>query len=116
MEQNAMWCISMYLIRILDRIEAFILRRLRDSQQQDIRGVVMPEGVASGQVVWYEMESGSLIGRAEVVNIEAGVSSSFSCPGVCQCGLVWYSGSMNPSSGTAVVGDSGFMFAPRETK
>lgn len=92
------------------------IRLLKDDQQEDIRGAVMPKEVESGQVAWYETESGTLIGRAEVVNIEAGISSTFSCPGGCPCGLVWYSGSMNPSSGSAFVGDSGFMFAPSEMR
>jgi hypothetical protein len=90
------------------------IRRLRDKQQKDIQGVVMPKEVESGQVVWFEQEIGSLIGRAEVANIKAGISSTFSCPGVCPCGFVCSSGSMNPGSGSAFVGDSGFMFAPRD--
>jgi len=92
------------------------IRQLRDNQQEDIRGVVMPKEIESGQVVWYEQERGSLIGRAEIANVEAGISSSFSCPGVCPCGLVFSSGSLNPSSGRALVTESGFMFAPREMR
>src|SRR5690349_910107 len=92
------------------------IRQLRDNQQEDIRGLVMPKEIESGQVVWYEHDRGSLIGRAEIANIEDGIASSFSCPGNCPCGMVYSSGSTNPGSGRALVGESGFMFSPREMR
>lgn len=64
---------------------AIDIRQLRDAQQNDVRGGVMPKGVTSGQVIWYEQEKGSLIGRAEIFNARAGVASSFSCGSNC-CG------------------------------
>jgi hypothetical protein len=95
---------------------AIDIRSLRDSQQQDMRESVLPEEVESGQFAWYETEDGSLIGRAEIRNTDAGIASSFSCPGNCQCGLVYRSGSMNPAGSTAIVGASGFMYQPREMR
>lgn len=95
---------------------AIDIRALRDAQQKDVRESVMPEEVESGQVAWYESEDGSLIGRAEVRNTEDGIASSFSCPGNCQCGMTYRSGSMNPTGSTAAVGAVGFMYQPREMR
>jgi hypothetical protein len=76
----------------------------------------MPKEVESGQVAWFEEEVGTLIGRAEVANLEAPVASSFSC-GECGCGpLVMDSCYMTPSSGTAGPGVIGYMFAPKVMK
>jgi hypothetical protein len=44
---------------------AIDIRQLRDAQKKDIRNGLIPEEVESGQVVWFEEESESLIGRAE---------------------------------------------------
>jgi hypothetical protein len=78
--------------------------QLRDAQQQDIREAVMPTDVESGQVVWFEEEIGSLIGRVEVADIGAGVSASFSCPQGCQCPPSYNSSFMTPSSSAGLVG------------
>src|SRR5215471_12057434 len=78
---------------------------LRDAQRMDIRGSVMPADVASGQVIWFEEDTGSLIGRAEVANITAGVASSFSCPGACGCQPSYSSSYMTPSSSNNVPGE-----------
>jgi hypothetical protein len=61
------------------------LRQLRDGQQADIRGDVMPKEVSSGQLVWFEETVGSLIGRNEVRNVAEGWASSFSCGEMCPC-------------------------------
>src|SRR5215471_12033598 len=58
---------------------ALDIGRIRDAQAPDIRGGVMPRDVESGQVEWFGMTPGSLIGRAEAANISAGIASSFSC-------------------------------------
>ncbi len=95
---------------------AIDIRKLRDAQQKDIRGGVMPKDIENGQVAWFEEEVGSLIGRAEVANLEAAVASSFSC-GECGCGpLVMDSCYMTPSSGKALEGVTGYMFAPQVMK
>jgi len=95
---------------------AIDIRKLRDAQQKDIRGGVMPTNVESGQIAWFEEEVGSLIGRAEVANQEAAMASSFSC-GECICGgLVYDSCAMTPPSGEAEVGQFGYMFAPSVMK
>ncbi len=80
------------------------IKQLRDAQQQDIRGTVMPKDVESGQVVWFEEEAGSLIGRAEVATIATGVASSFSCSGNCSCPTNYYSAYLTPSSSEGPVG------------
>ena len=84
---------------------------LRDGQQKDIRGGLMPKAVSSGQVVWYEETSGSLIGRAEVRNLAQALASSFSCGQACECGLSFQSAAVSPSSFTAVVGDTASFLA-----
>ena len=80
------------------------IKQLRDAQEQDIRGGVMPAGVESGQVVWFEEEVGSLIGRAEVADRGAGMAASFSCPQACQCPPSFNSIYMTPSSSAGMVG------------
>lgn len=83
---------------------AIDIKQLRHGQQKDIRGEVMPQEVQSGQVVWFEEEVGSLIGRAEVTNIQGAVASSFSCGGSCPCPPNYYSASITPSSSLGPVG------------
>lgn len=96
---------------------AIDIRKLRDAQNKDIRGGVMPKEVESGQFAWFEEEFGSVIGRAEVADISRGVASSFSCEGGCPCSTpVFNSCAMNPPSGSAQVGESGYMFAPQVMK
>ena len=82
------------------------IRRLRDAQQRDIRGGVMPRDVISGQVKWIEMEPGSLIGRAEVVNVGEGTASSFSCGGG-GCGASFSGSTFSPSPVAGAAGGSG---------
>jgi hypothetical protein len=82
------------------------IRELRDRQQSDIRDSVMPVGVESGQVVWYEEEVGSLIGRAEVANIPAGIASSFSCGDTCICPPSFHSTYVTASNTAGAVGGS----------
>jgi hypothetical protein len=82
------------------------LKQLQDSQQQDIRAAVLPKEVTSGQLIWYEETVGSLIGRAEVVNVDAGIASSFSCGGPCPCPPNYGSSYLLPGSFTGTVGDN----------
>src|SRR5262249_10572617 len=72
-----------------------------------IRDGVMPIDLESGQVGWFEEEVGSLIGRVEVQNVGAGVSSSFSCGDTCPCppassfAFLTPGSSVGPAGGTA---------------
>jgi hypothetical protein len=91
------------------------IRRLRDTQEKDIRGGVMPPDVTSGQILWYEQTLESLIGRAEIFAVANGVASSFSCGGGGSCGQSFSSPSSLPSSATKTAGDTGVFFVPRET-
>ncbi len=95
---------------------ALDIRRMKDEQQKDIRGGVMPKDATSGQVVWYEQTVGSLIGRAEVINVGIGVAGSFSCPTGCPCPPNHSSTYMSPSSLTSVVNDVGSPFLPMEMR
>jgi hypothetical protein len=80
------------------------LRALRDDQQPDIRGDLMPKAVEGGQLVWFEETVGSLIGRAEVANRQAGVASSFSCPDPCQCPPSFSTAFLTPTSSVGPMG------------
>jgi len=72
----------------------------------------MPKRVTGGQVVWYEEEPGTLIGRAEVFSIPGGLASSFSCGSNCPCPLKYLSDYMSPASVQSLVGDQGQAFIP----
>jgi hypothetical protein len=74
------------------------IKQLRDTQQKDIRGGVMPPDLITGKVVWYEEKIGSLIGRAEVTKLDAGIASSFSCGGNCPCAPNYSSSYLYPDS------------------
>ncbi len=93
---------------------ALDIKQMRDAQQNDIRGGVIPKDVTSGQVIWYERTLGSLIGRAETFDVGLGVSSSFSCSGSCPCPSSFNSTYMSPSSITSLPGDQGQAFLPME--
>jgi hypothetical protein len=93
---------------------AIDIRELRDAQRKDIRGGVMPNDVTSGQVIWYEREKGSLIGRAEIFNVGVGVADSFSCQGSCPCPSSFRSTFMSPTTFISGVGNSGLIFRPQE--
>jgi hypothetical protein len=86
---------------------ALDIGRMRDAQAPDTRGGVMPTAVESGQVEWFGMTPGSLIGRAEVANVPRGIASSFSCGGPCQCGPNFNNSSMSTCPMTGPVGSSG---------
>ena len=88
---------------------------MRDAQQPDIRGSVMPKDVVSGQLIWVEMTPGSLIGRAEASNVSQGIASSFSCSGPSNCSNSLFSTALSPNSATLSVGDSTIPFLPLET-
>jgi len=75
----------------LKRLEAgqmvmFDLRALRDSRVADVTGKPMPLDATDGHVVWSIRgpEHRALIGRAEQVDIEGGMSMTSSCP-ACNC-------------------------------
>ena len=96
---------------------AIDIRKLRDAQQKDIRGGVMPKDVESGQLSWGEEAVGSLIGRAEIAKVGSGIASSFSCGECSTCqGIVFRSCAMTPPSGSAGPGVIGYMFAPSVMK
>ena len=59
------------------------LRKIRDDQIPDSTGHTIPLSVIGGQFKWFihGRGSGRLIGRAEMLSVSQGVSSSYSCPG-----------------------------------
>ncbi len=59
------------------------LQRIRDEQIPDRTGNTIPLSTEGGQFKWfiYGAGAGRLIGRAEMLSQEQGISSSYSCPG-----------------------------------
>jgi hypothetical protein len=92
------------------------IEALRDSQRKDIRGSVMPREITSGQVIWFEEDLGSLIGRAEVANIKAAIASSFSCGDTCSCPPSFKTLAVSPTGVTTLIGDQGQTFTAQETR
>ena len=87
---------------------AIDIRKLRDSQEEDSIGRVIPKDLTRGQANWSEHGQQALIGRTEVFSVSAGVASSFSCGENC-CLPSTFSVSMSPTSMTGPVGGSGLM-------
>ena len=65
--------------------------KLRDAQEPDLDGNILPAAIAQGKVVWYLEEADSLIGRVETVSATEGLSSSFSCFYPCTCNPNYFS-------------------------
>jgi hypothetical protein len=93
---------------------AIDIRNLRDAQEEDLRGVVMPRNLETGKIVWMALDPQFvIIGRNEVAKVTTGIASSFSC-NVCECGSVYvrsdppgYLPYLAPSSLTVPVGATG---------
>jgi hypothetical protein len=65
------------------------IRKLRDGQEKDLRGAIMPNNVETGKIIWMGLDPQFvIIGRAEVAKVTTGIASSFSC-NVCECGSVY---------------------------
>lgn len=61
----------------------FDLHKLRDQQIPDRNGHTIPKAVESGQFRWFIHSGGHLIGRAEMLSVSRGISSSYSCGNPC---------------------------------
>ncbi len=61
------------------------IRKLRDEQTPDGNGHTLPRDLTTAQIRWSIRGNGTipLSGRAEVVSLRDGVSSSYSCPTCC---------------------------------
>ncbi len=86
--------------------KTFDVRKLRNEQTPDRDGHTLPRDMATGQIRWSARGDGSvrMIGRAEVVSLADGVSSSYSC-GIC-CQNSFYDGSITPDEADFFVGES----------
>jgi len=76
----------------------FDIRKLRDEQIPDSKGVKLPKDAQLGQFWWntiFGNGKDKLIGRNEVVDRSSGISASFSCP-YCNCPYSTNSASINP--------------------
>mgnify|MGYP005811217841 CR=1 FL=1 len=82
----------------------FDIRRLRDEDIPDVNGKRIPRSVSRGQFNWSMIEGGSLtrlVGRSQITNRSAGISSSFSCPVCCPNDGPYYS--FNPYGVSVIV-------------
>lgn len=61
----------------------FDLRQIRDQQIPDRNGHTIPRSVQGGQFRWFIRSGGHLIGRAEMLSVSRGISSSYSCGNPC---------------------------------
>lgn len=59
------------------------LRKIRDQQIPDRAGHTIPTSVNGGQFRWFIRFGGRLIGRAEMLSVARGISSSYSCGTPC---------------------------------
>jgi hypothetical protein len=83
----------------------FDIRKLRDEQFPDPKGVKLPKDAQLGQFVWntiFGNGKDKLIGRNEVVDRSSGISASFSCP-YCNCPYSTSSASINPFTPVVVI-------------
>lgn len=93
---------------------AIDIQKLKDSNKTDVRKQVFPSGATHGQLVWLQQALHTLIGRAEQINVQAGIARSFSCGYFCNCPENVYQKWMNPSSSDEPIGWSGTPFTPYE--
>ena len=86
----------------------FDIRKLRDEEIPDPKGIILPKTAVIGQFKWSTIfgdGSQRFIGRNEVVDRQSGISASFSCNS-CQCPSSTTAASLDPSSaGVYVDGD-----------
>jgi hypothetical protein len=77
--------------RLLDPRQtiAIDVKKLRDSQEKGMDGDVMPTEVTSGHISWGARGKSNkkLIGRAQMVDFENGMASTYECQ--CQCPPSW---------------------------
>ncbi len=62
------------------------IREIRDSQQPDDNGTILPVDLSSGQLHWSAIGSGSLhsmVGRSEYFSPDGDIASTFACSSCC---------------------------------
>jgi len=95
-------------IRFLAPGQTFALdvRKLRDSQEKGVEGTVIPLDATSGHVSWSfrGKRDKTLIGRAQTVDFNNGVASTYECQ--CVCPWETLEGQMAPASASVLPGDS----------
>jgi len=77
--------------RLLDPRQtiAVDLKKIRDSQEKGVDGDIMPSEAASGHISWGARGASNkkLIGRAQMVDFENGMASTYECQ--CRCPPSW---------------------------
>src|SRR6202140_4813933 len=83
------------------------LRKIRDEQIPDRNGNPIPRSIEGGQFRWFihGPGSGRLIGRAEMLSVSQGVSSSYSCPEAGECPTQFSYAFLSPSNVYLAPGD-----------
>ncbi|MGH9827261.1 MAG: hypothetical protein ACREDR_28870, partial [Blastocatellia bacterium] len=80
------------------------ITQVRDAQVKDSFGNALPKDLQMCQVQWYGRDNVHFIGRLVVYDPELGVSSSFSCAGVCPCPATFSNGFISPGSIRGIAG------------
>ncbi len=65
------------------------LREVTAGGRKDLDGNSLPAS-GSGKVLWFQEEPDSLIGRAEIYNVQEGVAASYGCFYPCNCNLPYF--------------------------
>ncbi len=60
------------------------LRKLRDAQQKDFKGNLIPATASDGSVTWIRLQNVPVLGRLVVLRRHQGIASSYQC-GACPC-------------------------------
>jgi hypothetical protein len=86
------------------------------SKTLDVQKKPFPPSQLQGQLVWEEETPGSMIGRAEQVNVRARTARSFSCSSSCPCPNTVNAPTMSPAYYNGIIGDSGSFLSPTYTQ
>ena len=99
-----------YLTKLLlnpRETRAIDIRKLRDAQQADFMGNLIPAAAPDGSVAWIRGDNLPVMGRLMQIHRKSGMASNYDC---CYCGCPYnYTPSinqMNPTSLYALVGDT----------
>ncbi|HEV2349768.1 MAG TPA: Ig-like domain-containing protein [Terriglobia bacterium] len=80
---------------------AINMRKLRDAQQADFRGTLIPADATDGGVTWQRAEDVPVAGRLLVIKRHSGMASNYDC-NICTC-PVGFNGGINLQNGASSV-------------
>ncbi len=89
---------------------AIDIRKLRDAQQRDSQGSVLPAGATDGSVLWIRLDNVPVMGRVAVIKRQGGVASNYDCC-ICQCPAAYNSTDVTAATPYIIVGGTDQMAA-----